>query len=390
MNDENYKELIYEINKDIPVKKEVSQDNETIDMLEFGGYSLREYLHPYWKSGLMINESLMMYSTDGKSPVARLLNVPSRFISLRNSFLDTIYEEGKDFTISDDLIYLTKGSRAAYVTDHDFYTAEPGKGAARSASRDSFLMLQPKNRRCMHELQLAVTYLHNTESFADYTAPVFASEFLPATISKLTQGKSLKIVLYGDSIAAGANSSGFDRLPPFLPTWSSLLEARLRLEYKRSDINVNNPSQGGKSSDWGRDNAKELAAKQVPDLVIIAFGMGDAHTINNFEPEFTKANISSIIDDVRALSPEAEFILVTPMMANPEAKGFSGRQAEYTAAMFELQGKGVAVADVNSIHKIILDKKGFLSIGGNNANHPNDFVVRLYAQVVLSLIIEDL
>jgi lysophospholipase L1-like esterase len=350
----------------------------------------KEYLHPYWKSDLMINESLMMYSTDDNLPVARLLNAPAKFISLRNSFLDTIYEEGKDFTISDDLIYLTENSRAASASDNDFYAVEQSKGIARSETRNSYLLLQPRDKRCMHELQLAATYLHNAESFADYSAPVFASEFLPATISKLTQGKSLKMVLYGDSIAAGANSSGFDRLPPFLPTWSSLMEARLRIEYKRSEINIHNPSQGGKSSDWGRDNAKELVAKLIPDLVIIAFGMGDAHTKNYFDPKFTQANISSIIDDVRSLSPGAEFILVTPMMANPEAKGFAGRQAEYTSALYELQGKGVAVADVNSIHQILLDRKGFLSLGGNSVNHPNDFIVRLYAQVVLSLIIEDL
>ena len=49
--------------------------------------------------------------------------------------------------------------------------------------------------------------------------------------------------------------------------------------------------------------------------------------------------------------------------------------------------EGVAVADINSMHNWILERKDYCDMTGNNVNHPSDFLVRLYAQIILSQLI---
>ena len=49
--------------------------------------------------------------------------------------------------------------------------------------------------------------------------------------------------------------------------------------------------------------------------------------------------------------------------------------------------QGIALADVRSIHKRLLEKKRFIDMTGNNVNHPNDFLIRVYAQYLLKNLI---
>ena len=48
----------------------------------------------------------------------------------------------------------------------------------------------------------------------------------------------------------------------------------------------------------------------------------------------------------------------------------------------------VGVANVTEMHKAMFDAgKRYRDLTGNNINHPNDFVVRLYAQVILKTLL---
>lgn len=64
-------------------------------------------------------------------------------------------------------------------------------------------------------------------------------------------------------------------------------------------------------------------------------------------------------------------------------------QNYYHPFLADLEGPGIGYADVNSVQNIILNQKGFLSICGFAVNHPNDFIYRLYAQVILSLLVQN-
>jgi hypothetical protein len=98
---------------------------------------------------------------------------------------------------------------------------------------------------------------------------------------------------------------------------------------------------------------------------------------------------ASTMKTVLAKNPNCEFILVSSISANPVVIGFAGIQNQYPSVLKELEKPGVAFADANKAQNIILNKKGFLSIGANCVNHPNDFIYRLYAQMILSLLLPE-
>lgn len=217
-------------------------------------------------------------------------------------------------------------------------------------------------------MQLRVTYTHKETGFGDYTPPAFGGNLISKTIAKLQKGEALKVVFYRDSISVGAEPSGFWNKSSNLPTWPVLVRLALAKSYG-SAIAVDNPHIGGKSSDWGRENAPALVAEKNPDFAVIAFGMGGA---------------------VRAENPDCELILVSPMLANPEAMGFSGCQESYVGPLRELQNEnpGTEFVDVTTACKFLLSRKKFWAVSGNGVNHPGDYLTRVYAQAVLSALIK--
>ena len=87
------------------------------------------------------------------------------------------------------------------------------------------------------------------------------------------------------------------------------------------------------------------------------------------------------MDTARTANPDVEFILVSPILANPDTY-FNGTQSKYLPALLELETEGTCVADLTSIHTYLLQKKTYTDMTGNNVNHPNDFLIRFYAQVL--------
>jgi hypothetical protein len=59
------------------------------------------------------------------------------------------------------------------------------------------------------------------------------------------------------------------------------------------------------------------------------------------------------------------------------------------SCLFDIQNTmpGVAAVPVNTMfHELIRCGKKYMDISGNCVNHPNDFSVRIYAQVILSVL----
>ena len=103
--------------------------------------------------------------------------------------------------------------------------------------------------------------------------------------------------------------------------------------------------------------------------------------------------IVMMINNLRKKNPNAEVLLLTTMNANPEATGFYGNyqknQVELSNTLKDIASgyEGVAVADVNSMHNWLLERKDYCDMTGNNVNHPSDFLVRLYAQIILAQLV---
>ncbi|MBX2924337.1 MAG: hypothetical protein KF746_19200 [Chitinophagaceae bacterium] len=74
------------------------------------------------------------------------------------------------------------------------------------------------------------------------------------------------------------------------------------------------------------------------------------------------------------------------MLANPDAIQ-SQIQKAYQQPLLELEGPGIAIADMTAVHEELLRHKAYQDMTGNNVNHPNDYLARWYAQVISALLI---
>ena len=119
-------------------------------------------------------------------------------------------------------------------------------------------------------------------------------------------------------------------MSPFMPPISTMVTAQLKKSYDNNNITEINTSVGGMHSEWGKEQAAERVAKYNPDLVIIGFGMNDSGLtveVNGAKSAVDvaryEANIRAIITSVRSKNPNAEFILVSTTVPNPDCAGWT-------------------------------------------------------------------
>ena len=103
------------------------------------------------------------------------------------------------------------------------------------------------------------------------------------------------------------------------------------------------------------------------------------------EPEEHRANLLKIIDIARGVDPECEVILIATTLPNRILPHFWRKQELYLAEAKKIaaENEGIAVAEMTTMHQDLLQRKRFIDMTGNNVNHPNDYLTRVYAQVLL-------
>jgi acyl-CoA thioesterase I len=78
------------------------------------------------------------------------------------------------------------------------------------------------------------------------------------------------------------------------------------------------------------------------------------------------------------------------MMGNPEWSNTpKERFPVYRDQLKSLTGVGRALVDMTSVWEELLITKSFWDLTGNGVNHPNDFGHRIYAEMVLRLLIQE-
>jgi lysophospholipase L1-like esterase len=120
--------------------------------------------------------------------------------------------------------------------------------------------------------------------------------------------------------------------------------------------------------------------------VLLEFGMNDG--TYNMAPAAFRANLETIISLVRAKSPDTEFILLAPLIANPD-RVQAGNQEEFLAVINQMSADlaGVAAADFTGLCKALLaSNKRYVDLSANNINHPNDFMQTCMAAAVTGLL----
>ncbi len=395
---------------------------------------VKEYAQPFWTGNRMYDESIMLVAeTDSNgnvigAPRAKLLFEAEKIESVTWYFHENNGSEIKKFTEGVDFIYengyiVAKGSivnnpileldefttSMPYVTDKMLTGEQKFPGLTLQSdipSKTDGLCLPFTEGYQIVQMQLSVTYTHKEGAWQG-TAPEYLGDTtLKNTVAKLKAKKEVNVLVFGDSISTGANSSSVLGINPGLPTWPEMFVESLS-SYYGGTVNLKNPSVGGWTSANGVGGGTGWVAGQqvhkpglatqfvngelkdyVPDIAIIGFGMNDA-TLGLSIDTFCN-NIMSMIKTIRQQNPDCEIILLGTMLANPMAKNQSKNQVEYTEYLKRLTKnyENVSVVDIGEMHQELLDSgKHYTEMASNNVNHPNDFFARVYAMNLLSALI---
>lgn len=346
---------------------------------------IEQCLAPVWGSESVYQEPLFFVQRqDGEPASARLLFPPGKILSFTSATGEIVFEEGRDYQIEpvSGIITLLPGSRIPFKTRRELYplntdpTPLPRTKINQKKGEPQTLLLWSEGG--FFKMQVAVTYTHAPRLWTGY-APAFAGTRLPKTLGKLRARQSVTIGVSGDSISEGFNASN----PAH--RYANLVKAGLERAYGVT-ITLKNRAHAGWTAPEGVKDATNLAAEK-PDLVFIAYGMND---IKYTDVATYAGAIQRIMAEIRTRSPETEFILVSSMLGNPEWEGMPDADTFVTFrdALAGLCGPGVVLADVTAASMELLKRKSLYDLTGNGLNHPNDFSHRIYAQVILGLVLQ--
>lgn len=347
------------------------------------------YMRPIFSNDEMTAESVFpLAGEDPSKPAqAKLLFKPTKVLEAYtlSSGKKVDLTQDKDYKIDGDTITFLPDSRVKIIPWKNMYFDTKEDAQKQKAGCFFFELIKKycffSEGDWFHRHMVYISYKHTATH--EKVGETFDEKLLPKTISLLKEKKPLKVVLYGDSISYGANASGLSLSVPFAPTWGDFVAQELR-KYYGAPVVFYNRALGGEISRWGKDNAESLVCPDNPDLVIIAFGMND-----RIKKEDFAENITGIIERVRKANPDAEFILVGSMSANPNWRSLPTHD-EYAKVLEDMETAKIAYADVRGVHKRLLKSKRFVDMTGNNVNHPNDFLIRVYAQTILQKLIPSL
>lgn len=351
-------------------------------LLDYTKYNVQAYTAPLNRGTVVYQESaLVVKNPDGSYPDLSLLYPITEIVSVRSSALDIEYVEGRDYTLSDGKLRILPGGNIPCLAYDELYLDSPIIGSSYASSDGGWLY--SREGRTFHRLQISVTYRHAQTGYDGFVQP-FKGALLPKTEAKLSAHAPLKIAFLGDSITYGLNVSGPVNTAPFTPSWASMTVEALNTVYGQN-VTFENFGICGTTAAWGIDQMDSTVIPSKPDLLVVAFGMNDgAGSLS--AADFT-ANLSSIVTKMRAANPDCEILLVSTTLPNPKIPEAYKTQPTYEEAMLALEAPGVAVVQMTSVHKSLLERKNFYDMTGSNLNHPNDFLARVYAQSLLSALI---
>ena len=367
-------------------------------------YTEAQRIAAFWKNSTMYNESITMMKRSNGEIYAKTLFVPTKTNAVVDVYLQKEYKEGVDWewVKGTNKIKWLSGSSIPYFTDNDL-SGKDSKGnyipefpAWSDGGRSRFGNALYCVSSFLYEKQICISYTYDTAQVAKqgikYTQ--YQGDKLKNTVNKLKNGEKLKVLFYGDSIFSGCDASGMYSREPYMPYMHSLIQQELSRNTK-GKVQVDNLSVGG----WTVENGRDALSGGVDghnysdkykgyDLLILSFGMNNAHTSKEEYIAATKA----IVDKIKEGNPNLEVILVSCMNPNPRV-GWDVNQKHQGGWLKEIAAQSkyssyTAVVDFYAAHKSILAYKDFSATTGNNINHPNDWLIRVYAQNILAAMIK--
>ncbi|MBM7569199.1 SGNH/GDSL hydrolase family protein [Paenibacillus sacheonensis] len=229
-----------------------------------------------------------------------------------------------------------------------------------------------------------VKYEYESESFKKVASPnrlQYAE--LELFLTKLRYGKEVAIMIFGDSISTGADTSVENK------SYFERLSSDLRSRYPGCRIHIDNRSIGGETSEDGIARIHNELENIQPDLAIVGFGMNDQNKYahgNGVPLARYESNMIAIVNAMRE-KHAAALILLTPCEPNPEWQHTSGDLARYAETLRRIgKERNVPIADVHRLWMSELEAgKSPESLLLNNINHPNDYGHWIYYEALRDL-----
>lgn len=377
-------------------------------------FDLDTYMSPIWSGRVVHNETVMFIGMDDS---VKLLYPADEIISVRSYDLKTEYVKGVDYDYQGGYIYPLEGTKMPVISLEKYYNGQAFAGITLQTKYNG----KPTNTywgegTAMTMYQVAVTYKHSS-FWQGYDVECSADKY-EGVINKLKNGEDVTIMFYGDSITNGASASEQTGLSPRMPTYPRLITMYLAEKYgytvhyvqtglsgaftppakddvfgTNGTITYVNPSVGGWTCQLGINNydtyVRPFIDKYGCDLFLLAYGMNDNPNGTKTENRLCK----TIIDKVVEQNSDVNVMLVATMVPNPNAIGWYGTQATFEKGFKQLadsyteKGVPTAVACMTSMSLSVLETKRFNDYTGNNINHPNDFMARIYAQVIIETLV---
>lgn len=353
-------------------------------------YEEEQMYQRYWEGNVVYNETCLL--TEGEDGVikARLMYTPKRIISVRDYTLQKEYSSS-EYTIEGDYIIRTENSTMPYFTKGNLdcssmirYDGMDLNGVINKyAGKNQDIPFTEGTGIVMH--QIAITYEHDDNWFG--SLPQQKGDLLPNLQSKLKNKEDIKLVVNGDSIFTGCNSSGKLGIEPYQDDFPTAFAKEIERNYG-STVDLVNTAVGGQVSSWGAKNVVNNINQYNPDLVIIGFGMNDGCDAFQVSATDYVGNIETMIKSIQA-NTNAEIIVCSTILANPLSKQDCIQQTylEPLKTMVN-EYEGVALMDMTTFSKDLLTKKKALDMYANDINHPSDFLVRGYVMNLMTTIEE--
>ena len=371
-------------------------------------FDLEKFLYPIWKEDISYAEAAFVRERDKGDGVVdpiTLLYPIDEIISVRNAALDVEYSRGVDYEVdSKGRLIIIAGGNIPVLAYSDYYFPMSAEEHAENKLATKFPAYKDDGhgyiraeigagKPGMSKWTLAVTYKHKSESIV--TIPANKSESFAKLIEKLEAGKAIKIVATGDSITDGWSASGKNgvNIAPYCPQYNVLVEKYIGKKYG-VEVTQKNVGVSGSNTNGGISKLPEICAEN-PDLVIIAFGMNDGCGIPT---ETYISNINKMVAEIKSNCPNACILVVGTCLPNDKiawgvgaANSLLVYHKEYAPALAraEEDWTDAAVANVTSVNEEMYSRKVYQDLAGSNSNHPNDYMHRIYAQVIIRTMLGD-
>ena len=366
----------------------------------------------YLFSGNTVRNETVFFIDKGEEK--GLLYPATKVISVTSYDGKVVYTEGVDYILTDDgKLKVCENSSIPCITSEVYYN-----------HNDSMLqVLHNGENKCVYwgegdtmtKWQVCVSYEHNS-TWSGFSQDCNTEQF-EKLIDKLKAGEDVTFVFYGDSITCGGNSSWYVGIEPSLGSYPMLFTEAIAdvfgytVNYvdvshldgsikktpesyvggNRGTINYINPSVGGWTAKDGVTNFKTFIKPYIEeygcDLLVVAFAGNDACAAHT--PTMVANNYKKIIDEAYKICPELHFMMVSSMINTPlstngwHTPSMLEHEAEFSKAARKcnlLEGIPGSIIGMTSMSVSLLDYKDFVDYTGNNINHPNDFLHRVYAQ----------